>query len=124
MRRNGYKTAEIVERTQKGTSLRFKCACGRVHRLGVYVFAHYHERLFHVCECGRRNIVKSGVVETPVKTALSKKTAHTSKLASDYKVGSWKGRSVIKHRQRGTIVAVFDDSQKLAIDFFTDILGT
>jgi hypothetical protein len=61
-----YKLAEITERTPKGMSQRFKCACGKVHLLSAYVFAHWHEKLRHDCECGRINLVLRGVVHTPI----------------------------------------------------------
>jgi transcription elongation factor Elf1 len=67
MRRNGYKTAEIVERTPTRMPQKFRCACSRLHVLSTYVFAHFHETLFHTCDCGRKNIIKSGVVQTPIK---------------------------------------------------------
>ncbi len=31
----------------------FKCVgCGTFHKFTVYVWAHWHERLTHTCECG------------------------------------------------------------------------
>jgi len=67
MQRKGYTLAKITERTVSGMSRRFECACGREHLLGVYVAAHYHEKLWHSCECGRKNLVQSGVVLTQNK---------------------------------------------------------
>lgn len=65
-RANDYRLAEITARTAKGMTKSFKCACGHVHVLGVYVFAHYNDALVHTCEqCGRKNVIKSGVVQTP-----------------------------------------------------------
>lgn len=63
--KHDYKIAEITKRTSKGSSQRFKCACGKEHLLSSYVFAHWDERLVHTCSCGRKNIVQRGVVKTP-----------------------------------------------------------
>lgn len=64
---NDYRLAVITARTKPGNLTKaFACACGEVHELGVYVFAHYNDALVHTCEkCGRKNIIKSGVVQTP-----------------------------------------------------------
>jgi transcription elongation factor Elf1 len=65
-RKNDYRLAKITARTKSGMTKSFACACGKVHVLGVYVFAHYNDALVHTCEkCGRKNIIKSGVAQTP-----------------------------------------------------------
>lgn len=65
--RRGYMLAQITERGVSGMARRFKCACGKEHLLGAYVAAHWNELLTHSCECGRKNYVRGGVVETPAK---------------------------------------------------------
>jgi len=65
--RKGYQLAKITERTVSGAAKRFQCGCGAQHTLASYVYAHWQEKLWHHCECGRRNIVQNGVVQTPNK---------------------------------------------------------
>jgi len=66
-----YKLAKITERSPKGMTRRFKCACGKEHLLSFFVFAHWDAKLQHTCEeCGRVNKVQSGVVMTPTKAPL------------------------------------------------------
>ena len=38
----------------------WRCECGRVHTLGVYVAAHWDERLTHACDCGRKHDIHGG----------------------------------------------------------------
>jgi len=65
--RKGYRLAKITQRSVSGMTQKFKCACGKVHALGSYVCAHWNEKLQHTCECGRVNLVQSGVVLTKDK---------------------------------------------------------
>ena len=40
------------------------CECGQQHELtGVYLAAHWRERLQHECDCGRKHTVRNGFVE-------------------------------------------------------------
>ncbi len=39
------------------------CECGKEHELGMYVAAHWDERLLHTCDCGRVHSLKNGVIE-------------------------------------------------------------
>jgi transcription elongation factor Elf1 len=66
-RKNDYRLAKITQRTVPGGLTKaFACACGHEHVLGVYVFAHWNDALVNTCEkCGRKNVIKSGVVQTP-----------------------------------------------------------
>lgn len=38
----------------------WKCICGKVHELGVYVAAHWDIKLTHTCECGIERTLESG----------------------------------------------------------------
>jgi hypothetical protein len=72
MKKN-YKFAKITQRTPKEKLTQaFECACGKEERLGVYVFAHYQDKLLHTCDCGRVNVIQNGVVLTPVKAPKKK----------------------------------------------------
>lgn len=42
----------------------WKCECGTLHRLDMYVAAHWTERLIHTCEtCSRQHSVERGMIE-------------------------------------------------------------
>ena len=41
----------------------YTCKCKKYHKFPAYVYAHYDIELTHVCECGRKNIIKSGKVK-------------------------------------------------------------
>lgn len=36
--------------------------CGKRHRWGVWVFAHYWEELTHTCDCGQVVNMRGGIV--------------------------------------------------------------
>jgi len=66
------KLAKITQRSKSGMTKAFECGCGKEEVLGSYVFAHWNDVLYHNCECGRRNKLRSGVVWTPEKAPRKK----------------------------------------------------
>ena len=54
-----------VERQVKDIDDRgFNCSrCGKWHKFGGYVAAHWDLSLTHTCECGQRHSLQSGVIE-------------------------------------------------------------
>jgi len=40
----------------------WECECGKVHGIGMYAAAHWHETLVHTCPCGRKHTLLAGFV--------------------------------------------------------------
>ena len=54
---------EIAEVLEGAVMSGFTCECGRQHKFGAYVNAHWNEDLTHTCACGRRHAVREGHVK-------------------------------------------------------------
>lgn len=55
----------------------FVCECGQHHVFGVYIAAHWDERLIHTCDCGRKHSVCRGhvsLLKVPAKVPAKRKT--------------------------------------------------
>ncbi len=60
----------------KETPKSWTCECGKVHEFGVWVAAHWTERLTHMCEiCGAEHEVHRGIVTLKMAGKRRKKVS-------------------------------------------------
>lgn len=53
----------IIRQAMRDSNKGFTCECGKEHAFGLYVAAHWNERMEHTCECGRHHEVFRGYVK-------------------------------------------------------------